>query len=103
MKKYKFQKQLLSAIPTVNTDGQVKQWKIQVEYQATDYNWNRTYSYTKDVEIENKTINNFSKEELIDMMPGEIDNYFFHKHLEEHCNQIQSQTLENFNVTQLQK
>lgn len=103
MKKYRFQKHLSSATPIVNDNNRVKEWKIQVEYQAIDYDWTRVYSHTKDVETENKRTVNFSKEELVEMMPGEIDNYFFHKHLEKHCNQIKKQTLENFDLDQLKE
>jgi len=103
MRKYKFQKQLLSAIPVINNDDIVKEWKIKVEYQAIDYKWMRTYSHVKDVESQSKKAEDYSKSELVDMMPGEIDNYFFHKHLEKHCDQIKNQKIENFDLNQLDK
>ena len=68
-------KNLSKAIPTVNENGIVKSWELEVVYSypaagytTTDAPLRRKYSETEEVEYLNKTPQEFTKSELFSFM-----------------------------------
>ena len=80
MAKYPATKTLTRAIPTVRiSDGVVKRWNIEVSYSHTnceDVTWSNTYSHNVDVEELGKTATEFTKADLLGMMPEVFDSVF---------------------------
>lgn len=81
MAKYSATKTLRKAIPTVRTqDGVVKSWEIEVLYSYTntaDETWSRSYPHREEnLEYLNKTPEQFTKAELVALMPDVMDAVF---------------------------
>jgi hypothetical protein len=75
------EKILKKATPTVRTSDQVvKKWDIEVIYKNTADGWTRAYPHNEDVEWMNKTASQFTKEELIALMPTVTDTVFESHH-----------------------
>lgn len=71
------EKILKKATPTVRTSDQVvKKWDIEVIYKNTADGWTRAYPHSEDVEWMNKTASEFTKTELIALMPTVTDAVF---------------------------
>ncbi len=102
-------KTLKKAEPTVRTsDNVVKQWEIEVIYSyAGDEDadpalpaWKTTYSETEDVEYMNKTVSQFTKSELVAMMPTNLENHIFEAHYEAH-NMAPTETRQQVNLSDI--
>lgn len=75
MAKYNATKTLKKATPTIRTeDGIVKQWEIEVVYSHNGFT--RDYPHRADVEYLHKTPIEYTKAELIALMPPNLDNVF---------------------------
>ena len=68
-------KTLSKAVPTVNENGIVKSWELEVVYsypatgyKTTDVPLRRKYSETEEVEYLNKTLQEFTKSELFSFL-----------------------------------
>ena len=80
-------KTLKKATANVRTsDNVVLEWNIEVIYEfAGDSDlvaWKNTYSHSEDVAYLGKTQEQFTKSELIAMMPANIEGHIFHAHYE---------------------
>ena len=82
-------KTLKKATPTVKNDtGVVKYWDIEVVYAYAGDEaqslpaWKTTYSENEDVEYMNKTVDQFTKSELISFMNPQLENVIFEAHYE---------------------
>jgi len=101
-------KTLKKAVPTVRTsDNVVKRWDIEVVYSydgdlENDLPaWKTTYSESEDVEYLGKTVNQFSKSDLIGFMNSNIENHIFEAHYEAN-NLPPTETADaNFNINSL--
>lgn len=82
-------KTLKKATPTVRlSDNVVKEWNVEVVYSyAGDVEknlpaWKTFYTETEDVEYLGKTVDEFTKAELISFMGPVIENSIFEAHYE---------------------
>lgn len=103
-------KTLVNATPTILVDTTiVQEWYVEVlyEFAGEEENnlpaWSITYSYTTDVIELDKTINQYTKQELINMIPLEYENRIFHDHYEAflRVNNIKSEKINDFSIDQL--
>lgn len=75
MAKYTATKTLKKATPTVRIeDGVVKTWEIEVVYEYNGFR--KDYNTRSDVEYLEKTANQYTRAELIALMPPVIDQVF---------------------------
>lgn len=75
MAKYNATKTLKKATPTVrSSDGIVKSWEIEVVYQYSGFK--RDYTHREDVEYLGKEPSEYTKAQLVAMMPAVIDSVF---------------------------
>lgn len=73
-------KTLKSARPTVKTaTGKVIRWDVEVTFKDGDFE--RDYSYSKDVEDLAKAPNAFTQAELLGFAPAVLDEVFAHHKL----------------------
>ena len=99
-------KTLKKAEPTVRVaDNVVKQWEIEVlySYAGNDSDlpaWKTSFSETEDVEYLNKTVSQFTKSELVAMMPPNIENHIFEAHYEAH-NMAPTETRQQVNLSDI--
>lgn len=99
---YPHTKTLKKAIPTINNEtGVVTKWDIEVVYTADEDGWKTTYSHQEDVEYLNKTANQYTKSELIEMMPSNLSNHVFHAHYEAHNIPPKEDRVGDFNLNDL--
>lgn len=71
------QRIIKSATPTVRTaDGVVKKWDLEVVFVDDETKWNRTYSFSEDVEWQGKKADKFTQAELLNIIPGTYDHIF---------------------------
>lgn len=81
-------KTLVKAIPTVRAaDSFVTRWEIEVEYAyagngAELTEWKTTYSESAEVAEPSKVATDYTKAELIALMPAVIEDHVFHAHYE---------------------
>jgi len=102
MDTYSHTKTLKKAIPTVNNEtGVVTKWDIEVVYTADVDGWKTTYSHQEEVEYLNKTVDQYTKSELIAMMPANYSNHIFHAHYEAHNIPPKEDRVGNFNINDL--
>jgi len=101
-------KTLKKAVPTVRaSDNVVKRWEIEVVYAYAgdaDNNlpaWKNTYSESEDVEYLGKTVDQFTKSELVDFMSPMIENHIFEAHYESQNLPATESSDGNFNVNSL--
>lgn len=101
-------KTLKKATPVIrNEDGVVKSWDIEVVYSyAGDEEqglpaWKTTYSENEDVEYMNKTVDQFTKSELIGFMSPMIENHAFEAHYESQNLPAKEERVSDFNVNSL--
>lgn len=101
-------KTLKKAVPTVRTsDNVVKRWDIEVVYSYDgDLErdlpaWKTTYSESEDVEYLGKTVNQFTKSELIGFMSPNIENHAFEAHYESQNLPATETADANFNINSL--
>lgn len=103
MATYEHTKTLKRATPTVDTEsGIVKKWDIEVVYTATADGWKTTYSHEEDVEYLNKLPEEYTKSELVDMMPANLSGHIFHAHYEAHNVPPTTERVGDFNINSLQ-
>lgn len=73
---------------TQRDDGIVTRIEIEVVYafEGDEVNppWKTSYSHNEDVEYLGKTVDQFTKSELIALMPSNIEGHIFHAHYEAH-------------------
>lgn len=104
MAKYETTKTLKKASPTVRTtDNVVKQWDIEVIYAHTNNDgktWSRAYPHTEDVEYLSKTPSQFTKAELISLMPSNMD-VIFDAHYDAHNAPVVEEKVSNFSLDDL--
>lgn len=75
MAKYNATKTLKKATPTIrSSDGIVKSWEIEVVFEHNGFK--RDYSHREEVEYLEKEPSEYTKAELIAMMPAVIDSVF---------------------------
>ena len=99
MAKYNATKTLKKATPTVRTDdGIVKTWEIEVVYQYNGFK--RDYSHREDVEYLNKAPNEYTKAQLIAMMPSVMD-AVFDSHYDTFNTPPTEERVSNFNLSDL--
>jgi hypothetical protein len=99
MAKYNATKTLKKATPTVRTDdGVVKSWEIEVIYSYGDFS--RAYPHDEDVEYLNKTPEQFTKAELVALMPPNMDNVF-DSHYDTHNTPPTQERVTDFNLNNL--
>ena len=73
-------KELKSARPTVKTaTGKVIRWDVEITFKDGDFE--RDYSYSKDVESLEKAPNAFTKADLLSYAPAVLDEVFAHHKL----------------------
>jgi len=73
-------KTLVKAVPTINKDTQfVNSWELAVEYETESGDFANQYTHTVDIEA-SKKVNQFTKSELISMMPNVIESSLFQTH-----------------------
>lgn len=103
-------KTLKKAAPVVsNEDGVVKSWDIEVVYSyAGDATanpplpaWKTTYSENENVEYMNKTVDQFTKSELIGFMSPMIENSIFEAHYESQNLPAKEERVGDFNINSL--
>jgi len=106
MAKYETVKTLKLAKPTVKiADGITVRWDIEVLYTYTRPNnttWSRAYSHTEEVEYLDKTPDKFTKEELINFMPPNMD-VIFDAHYDAHNTEPTEEKLDSFSVNILKQ
>lgn len=104
MAKYATTKVLKKATPTVRTsDNIVKSWEIEVLYTYTREDgttWSRSYPHNEDVEYLNKEASEFTKNELINYMPVNMD-VIFDAHYDAHNTPPSEERISNFNLNNL--
>jgi hypothetical protein len=102
--KYPTTKTLKKVYPTINTTTNiVKKVEIEVVYSHTSNTgttWARTYSHTEDVEYLNKEITDFTKAELIALMPSTME-VVFDAHYDAHNTPPTEERISNFNINEL--
>lgn len=99
MAKYNATKTLKKATPTIRTeDGVVKQWEIEVVYSYNDFT--RDYSTRADVEYLDKTPTQYTKAELVALMPPNMDNVF-DSHYETFTTPPTEERVSNFKLSDL--
>lgn len=78
MAKWSNTKILKKATPTVRlSDGVVKKWEIEVVYTEPTSGWTRSYPHTEDdLEYLGKKPEQFTKDQLIALMPSVMDEVF---------------------------
>lgn len=92
---------LKKAIPTVRTsDDIVKAWEIEVLYKNDADGWTRSYDTREDVEYLNKKADAFTKEELIALMPSNMD-VIFEAHWTAHNTPATEERVSDFNINDL--
>lgn len=101
-------KTLKKASPLVRTaDGVVKQWEIEVVYSYAGDEaaglpaWKTTYSEREDVEYLGKTVDQFTKAELIGFMNPLMENSIFEAHYEAFNLPAQEERTSNFDINSL--
>lgn len=104
MAKYPATRLLKKATPKVRTsDNVVKSWDIEVIYthtRADNTTWSRSYPHTEDVEYLNKTTDQFTKSELINYMPSNMD-VIFDAHYAAHNEPATEERISDFNLNDL--
>lgn len=104
MAKYPATKTLKKATPKIRvSDNVVKSWEIEVVYTHTRANnttWSRSYPHTEDVEYLNKTVDEFTKTDLLNYMPANMD-VIFDAHYAAHNEPPTEETVSNFNLNSL--
>ncbi len=71
------EKTLKSAFPTINTEsGKAVRWEIEVTFKDGDFE--RDYTYSKDVTDLNKEPSQFTKSDLLGYAPAVLDEVFAH-------------------------
>lgn len=81
-------KTLKKAVPTVRAaDNVVTRWEVEVEYAyegdgADLPAWSTSYSESTDIKDPTKTAADYTKAELIALVPSVIDDHVFHAHYE---------------------
>ena len=99
MAKYNATKTLKKATPTVrNSDGVVKVWEIEVVYQHNGFK--RDYSHREEVEYLEKETSEYTKAQLIAMMPAVIDSVF-DSHYDTFNTPPTEERVSNFNLSDL--
>lgn len=108
--KYPITKTLKKAVPTVIVDTNiVKEWYVEVLYEFVGDEeaelpaWNIVYSNRKNVIDLNKSTNEYSRQELMDIIPEVYDDRIFHDHYESfiHNSTIKSEEISDFSIEQL--
>ena len=100
MAKYNATKTLKKAQPTINTEtGTVKSWDIEVIYSHNGFT--RAYPHNENVEYLNKTPQQFTKAELIALMPFVMDSVF-DSHYDTFTTPPTEERLANFNINDLE-
>jgi len=101
-------KTLKKATPTVRAaDNVVKHWDIEVVYSyAGDEEkglpaWKTSYSENEDVEYLGKTVDQFTKAELIGFMSPMIENHIFEAHYESQNLPAAEERVSNFDINSL--
>lgn len=101
-------KTLKKATPTVRAaDGVVKHWDIEVVYAYAGDEaqslpaWKTTYSESEDVEYLGKTVDQFTKAELIGFMNPMIENAIFEAHYEANNLPATETRVGDFNISSL--
>jgi FMN-dependent NADH-azoreductase len=101
-------KTLKKATPTVrSSDGVVKSWDVEVVYSyAGDEEknlpaWKTTYSENEDVAYMEKTVEQFTKAELIGFMNPMIENHIFEAHYEANNLPATEERLGEFDINSL--
>jgi len=101
-------KTLKKATPVIRKeDDVVKSWEIDVVYayegdSAADLPaWKTTYSENEDVEYMNKTVDQFTKTELISFMNPQIENAIFEAHYEANNIPAKEERQSDFNINSL--
>ena len=98
-------KTLVKAIPVIDTDtNKVKSWEITVTYKADSNGWETTYNHKADVEALNKAVEDFTKSELVGMMPQVLSDHVFDAHFEANNAapvEVKEQVLSDFNTADL--
>ena len=101
MAKYTNVKTLKKATPTIRTsDNVVKKWDIEVIYTEPTSGWNRAYPHSDEVEYLNKTAEQFTKEDLIALMPPVMEDVFS-SHYETFNTPATEERVSNFNLNDL--
>jgi hypothetical protein len=101
-------KTLKKATPVVRLeDNVVKSWDIEVVYAYAGDEaqglpaWKTSYSENEDVEYMNKTVDQFTKSELIGFMNPQIENAIFEAHYEANNMPAKEERQGDFNVNSL--
>lgn len=101
-------KTLKKATPVIRKeDNVVKSWDIEVVYayegdaEAGLPAWKTTYSENEDVEYMNKTVDQFTKSELIGFMSPMIENSIFEAHYESQNMPAKEERVSDFNINSL--
>jgi Rps23 Pro-64 3,4-dihydroxylase Tpa1-like proline 4-hydroxylase len=101
-------KTLKKATPTARSaDGIVKSWDIEVvySYAGDEENnlpaWKTSYSENEDVEYMEKTVDQFTKAELIGFMSPMIENHIFEAHYESQNLPATEERVSNFDINSL--
>lgn len=101
-------KTVKKASPTVRTsDNVVKKWDIEVvySYAGDPANnlpaWKTTYSESEDVEYLGKTVDQFTKTELLGFMNPMIENHIFEAHYEANNLPATENRVSDFNISNL--
>jgi len=101
-------KTLKKATPTVRAaDNVVKSWEIEVvySYAGDEVNnlpaWKTSYSENEDVEYLGKTVDQFTKAELIGFMSPMIENHIFEAHYDSQNLPATEERVGNFDINSL--
>jgi hypothetical protein len=101
-------KTLKKATPTIRTsDNVVKSWDIEVvySYAGDEENnlpaWKTSYNENEDVEYLGKTVDQFTKAELIGFMSPMIENHIFEAHYESQNLPATEERVGNFDINSL--
>ena len=102
MANHPYTKTLKKATPTTRIiDGVVKEWNIEVVYTSTENGWKTSYTHKEEVEYLGKTVNQFTKSELLAMMPAVYDNHIFSAHWEAYNVPPTTEKVDNFDLSNL--
>lgn len=110
MANYEHTKTLESATPTVRrVDGFVTSWEIAVEYAyaGDEANglpaWSNTYSHSEEIEEPSKAPTDYTKAELIAMMPAVISDHIFDAHYEANNvpSEPESESISDFDINSI--
>jgi len=81
-----FKKTLIKAVPTIDKKTKyVLSWEIVTEYETESGDYSNQYTHSVDIDVKKK-VTQFTKTDLISLMPRRIDSELFPAHYDAFLN-----------------